>query len=231
MRVAVSLAVLLLMCTIASAQVTKSEKLLERAARDGRVDTVRQLLAAGAGILVTDPKDHWPAIVALVAAVQSPSDHALEIVNLLMASGAGVNSQGDYPILFYALLNKNPEKTDVLQALVAAGADIHGEAGLTMVTPLMFAAESGNSVTFVKFLLGAGARADVKDSSGNSALVHASRNKGSQALQIVKELLSVGREQAQLDRALEEAAANPNPSAPEIVRVLRSSGAKEREND
>jgi ankyrin repeat protein len=226
MKVAVSLACLLLMSTIASAQETKSAKLLERAARDGRVDTVRQLLAAGAGILVTDPKDHWPAIVALVAAVQSPSEHALEIANLLMASGAGVNSHDvmGNPVLFYALMNKNPEKTDVLQALVAAGADIHGKAGITRVTPLMVAAESGDSLTFVKLLLRAGARADIKDSSGSSALVHASRSKGSQALQIVKELLSAGREQAQLDRALVEATA-------EIIRVLRSSGAKEKEND
>ena len=120
---------------------------------------IRNLLLRGADANCVDSLDYTPLFLALTA---SPSEHLLDIVQLLCEFGANVNYSsnvffGDTPLHFAATLN-NP---GVIEQLFRYNADVHARnhAGYT---PLHVAAQNGNEASATAMFL-CGADLDSKE--------------------------------------------------------------------
>lgn len=126
-----------------------------------QAEGVRMLLAAGADAnTVANDGDGVLADAAGLGAV--------EVCRLLLAHGADPNRRGsfsDTPL--HAAARHTPEP-DVLDVLVAAGAELEARDGIEQ-TPLQNAASLGNDLAVLR-LCGLGARVDVRDGFGATPL-------------------------------------------------------------
>jgi ankyrin repeat protein len=118
---------------------------LVKAAEQGDVGRLRELLGAGVPATAADPADR--EFTALHRAVYA--GHA-EAVRVLLAAGADVNATPDRPVIVAA----SAGPVEIVRALLAAGADVH--AGHGDDTALVTAARHGG-LEVVRALIEAGA--------------------------------------------------------------------------
>ena len=140
---------------------------LIRAVRNGQIDSLRTLLAAGGEVEERDGLGHTPLMWA------AREGNKAEILKLLIGSGADLEAtdlEGRTALIRAAQTGR--DKTLLL--LLAAGASLEArdDEGLT---PLMWAARNGHHPTAEK-LLAAGADASASDPSGLTPLLWAARN-------------------------------------------------------
>src|SRR5712691_2451058 len=95
------------------------------AAGAGSLDVVKALVARGADVNIQN-KDGWTALHAAVNGDQ-PRAQAQPIVAFLLESGAHVDlatTDGLTPLML-AVQGKQPKSLDIVQALIAGGADVN----------------------------------------------------------------------------------------------------------
>ncbi|MRR17552.1 MAG: hypothetical protein EG826_13960, partial [Deltaproteobacteria bacterium] len=153
---------------------------LVRAARNGNLEIVQLLAEHGATIDIG--KDRGERTPLIEAAAQGHVD----VVKFLLEKGADVNARGSglTPLLAASVWGNLPagppgDKTKTIQALLENGADVNvqDESWLkTGRTPLMYAVLRGDAAV-VQALLAKGARKDLKNKDGDTALSLA-RKKG-----------------------------------------------------
>ena len=162
-----------------SETITVESSELITAVRNGKTDTVKALLEAGADVNAPSNIYGRPLRIASFYGYT-------EIVKALVAAGADVNQHDDIgaTALMAASLNGY---TETIKSLLEAGADVnqHDDIG---ATALMFASLYGYTET-IKSLLEAGADVNQHDDSGETALM-ATSDKGH--TETVKALLAAG---------------------------------------
>jgi len=142
-----------------------SAELLE-AVNKGDIDAVRRSLTAGADV---DSRDSEGSTLLMLAS------HAgnLPLVMALIEAGAGVNAcdERGWTPLMKAAYNADLDRgfADVVQALIAAGANIEAPIGYA-IRPLMLAAGYGETAV-VETLLKAGADVTARNEGGLTALM------------------------------------------------------------
>jgi len=170
------------------------------AARDGKIEAARALLAAGASVNFTDPDGSTPLIVALM------NGH-WDVAKLLVESGADVNAWdwwGQTPLFMAVDMNTLPTGArielptmdfatglDLINLLIAKGANVNVQLKLRPpyrnvgqdrladpaidygATPLLRAAKAAD-VPVMKALLAAGAQVDLPNAYGHTPLIVAS---------------------------------------------------------
>ena len=170
------------------------------AARDGKIEAVRALLAAGAHVNFADPDGSTPLIVALM------NGH-WDVAKLLIESGADVNAWdwwGQTPLFMAVDMNTLPTGArvelptmdfatglDIINLLIAKGANVNVQLKLRPpyrnvgqdrladpaidygATPLLRAAKAAD-VPAIKALLAAGAHVDLPNAYGHTPLIVAS---------------------------------------------------------
>lgn len=143
---------------------------LMHAASRGDLDAVKFCLRAGAGVDARDDEGSSPISYGCGSA--SP-----DVIKVLLAAGAGVNSRDKYggTPLYYA---SHAGDARMVETLLAAGAAVNAQ-NRDGQTPLMAAADgyepTAQSVLVAKILRDHGARDDLKDRYGLTALAHAKR--------------------------------------------------------
>ncbi len=142
------------------------------AAYEGKIDSVREGIAAGNNVNAVDERSLSPLHMA---AFNGNTD----VVKLLLEHGATLDAkdaEGKTPLL-HACTGPFAETVEVL---IAAGADVNTKEATEAFTPLMMAAGIGH-IEVVKVLLKHKADKDVLDNDGDSALQHA-QNSGHTAI-------------------------------------------------
>jgi ankyrin repeat protein len=146
------------------------------AALRGRVDSLREIIDAGADVNVQNENGYTPLIAAA-------HDGRIECIELLVDRGANANLEDEsgFTALTTAVQHSNEQ---TVQLLISKGADVNHRTTASF-TPLMFLAYNNCPPTSISqvanALLAAGADKDAKDDSGLTALDHA-RNKGIEEL-------------------------------------------------
>ena len=130
------------------------------AAKEGKIDTVKILLAKKADINAADSEG---CTALWWATYYSRTD----VLKLLVASGADVNPHNKeyYYALHWAARNGD---TDIVKALAEAGADLNPMTKGYLQTPMHMAVENRRNPA-VEILLAHGARTDIKDCNNNTA--------------------------------------------------------------
>jgi uncharacterized protein len=170
------------------------------AARDGKIEAARALLAAGATVNFTDPDGSTPLIVALM------NGH-WDVAKLLVEAGADVNAWdwwGQTPLFMAVDMNTLPTGArielptmdfatglDLINLLIAKGANVNAQLKLRPpyrnvgqdrladpaidygATPLLRAAKAAD-LPAMKALLAAGAHVDLPNTYGHTPLIVAS---------------------------------------------------------
>jgi len=140
--------------------------------------------------------------------IEATEGNKLEIVKLLLNSGANIHINNDVIII----LAVDTDNVELIEYLISRGANIHARND----KPLINAAFNGN-LNAVKFLLDNGVDAQTQD---NEALIKASLQKH---LEVVKLLLQYGADiQAQNNKALINASERGHL---EVVKFLLDNGA------
>ena len=217
------------------------DRRLVNAAADGDFGTVEALIAAGA-----DPNARMDGYPALQLAVR---DGTVEIVEALLAAGADVNAFGEWvpgccqdrdtalhqAVRYWHMCDDRiiefcPKRAELIQVLLAAGADVDARDKLGGWTPLHGAANEstwGEDWTevfeVIEMLLVAGADPNARSEYGHTPLHFAST---SFSLAVIATLLDAGAEvdarngdgRTPLHRAAEE-------GGPENVAALLDGGA------
>ncbi len=147
--------------SLVSLWTTPSGQLDVKKAKAMSVIMVKNALAKGATVDARNQN----RITTLIAACALKH---MDIVNLLLASGANVNARGNEGenALLAAVGN-----AALVKLLLSHGADVNAKAA-DGTTPLL-AAAIGTSVTTIKLLLSHGADVNAKDNSGGTALMEA----------------------------------------------------------
>ena len=223
-----------------------SEPTLVVAARMGKTEAVRRLIAGGADVEAKDYDGatglHWASLrgrgeVARVlldagANVQAtylnmgtmPLHFAAagqgseEVARMLLAAGARVDGKSDIGVTPLHVASRNGHE-GVVRVLLAARADVAGKAS-DGTAPLHCAAESGREGT-LRILLDAGADVAMQASDGWSALHHAAANGHEGAARV---LLHAGADVSSkdVDTPLHQAAVRGHAG---VARVLLHAGA------
>ncbi|KAH8805076.1 ankyrin repeat-containing domain protein [Xylogone sp. PMI_703] len=154
------------------------------------VDITKALLAVGADPNISYPQGHWGKQAKSLLQMAATKGN-LELVRELLSSGADVNSllrttSGTTSLLAEALSTYSA-KEEIIQLLVAAGADVN-EVGTSGNVPLTAAVRRGMLGT-VNLLLNAGANINLRKPDEDTALQAAMRRGNAD---IIKLLLSVG---------------------------------------
>ena len=137
---------------------------LIRAAENASLPLVERLLAAGAAASAAQANGLAPLMVAARTG-------NLDIVRTLLKHGADINAattELGATALMWAVAAPHPA---IVEALIAAGADVHGSTSKGM-TPLLTAAQRGDVET-ARLLIAAGADIDQPGSDGTHALPYA----------------------------------------------------------
>lgn len=152
-------------------QADLNRSLIRAIEKDGALSTVRQLLDKGADIHAVD---HIGDTTMEKAIFQK----RLDIVQLLLARGYGVNHQDQYgrTPLFHAALLAWPGKQEIAELLLEKGAAIHMRTD-SGDTALMYAAMNG-TLEIVKLLITHGADVGARDKY-NDTVLHAAGKHGS----------------------------------------------------
>lgn len=135
----------------------RGETLLMLAAREGKPNVVRTILAARPRLHVRSPLGESALMLATIMG------HA-EVARLLLEAGAPVNHSGWTPLIYAAARNR----TDIARLLIAKGADLNA-ASDNGTTALMMAAREGH-LQILLLLLEHGADARYVSADGHSAL-------------------------------------------------------------
>lgn len=173
---------------------------LHCATRSGHDGVVRQLISAGSDINALDYKDCTHIVLACFQGHQ-------EVVDTLLAAGDNTNliDCGLSGALRYAT---SEGYVSIMQALLQAGADINSGANASysvIPTPLGDAVVEGH-LHLLQFLLSHGAKPNVADASGMTALSMASH------------CLVSDRRYQPICKALQQAGAKAAPSMQEAMR-------------
>ena len=149
---------------------------LSYAARLGHVKMLNRMISFGLDLSIRDNAGHSP-LVAAVLNKQTPAALAL------IEHGANVNDHIDdyiYP-LHYAAYNGN---VDLAKALIKGGAELNPVITSNGYTPLHWAIYQ-KQIPLVELLAEAGARTDIPDKNGHTAL-QAAKDKGDHILKILE---------------------------------------------
>ncbi|KAJ6463288.1 ankyrin repeat-containing domain protein [Mycena vulgaris] len=203
---------------------------LQAASSTGATDVVRLLLSYGADVNGPDLHDEKSnaqggrfGTALQAAAFYERKSKALDIVGLLLDSGADVNAQGGMCETALAAASFRGF-TDVVQLLLDSGADVNA-AGGEKVYALREASAHGHAA-IVKLLLARGAHVNVRGRKGAESLQLASREGH---LEIVQLLLNnganVNAQGGEYGSALEAARSKGHT---EIVQILVQNGAVAR---
>lgn len=139
---------------------------LRRAAHDGHLSKVRELIEKGVNVNAKSDDDATP----LLGACQNGH---IDIVKLLLDKGADINTKAKYGSTALLLSSMNGHIT-VVKALIEKVADVNVKAKNGW-TPLMIASQNGH-VRVVETLLNKGANVNAQLNNGGTALILASQN-------------------------------------------------------
>lgn len=159
------------------------DELLNLASRYGQVEVMDVLLESGASVEAKDKLGR----TAVLSAVQSRNTEA---VSVLVTKGADVNARDAQQGTALQRAAGSFGTKEMVAVLISAGADVNA-ADKNGQTPLMWAARWGDAPR-VKDLINAGAKPDMRDSKGLSALDYAlnrrdkDANKKNEVLAIIK---------------------------------------------
>jgi len=158
---------------------------------DADMDAVELYIACGVDVNAEDENGVTPLTLAL------KSDELEDIAYLLLDSGADVDLRGLDAMAPLQLAVQMGERgnTGLVKALLNLGANPNGGPPARVVTPLMLAAQRGNSV-MVEDLVDAGASVSRVDAAGATALMYAPR-RGDEAM--VQVILDAGARQDRRD--------------------------------
>ena len=159
--------------------------------REGDLETVGLYLDCGVNVNAEDAVGATPLTLALTDAEFE------DIAYLLLDSGADVDVRGldgKTPLQLAVQMGERGN-TGLVKALLNLGANPNGGPPAKVVTPLMLAAQQGNSV-MVEDLVGAGASVSRVDAAGATALMYAAR-RGDHAM--VQAMLDAGAREDKRD--------------------------------
>ena len=198
----------------------------------GDVETVRSALAGGADPNAPDEYGCTPLCRTVSAGVDAPLSMHLEVIRLLVGSGAkidAVSPGGDTPLLLS--LRKGRSFTEVTELLLELGADPDGPGptGAVGEHPLNAAAREPASVRQLELLLSRGADVRLRDGTGRSPLETAVTSPNPSA-EKVRLLLDAGADINETFSLWEEEGVTPLMAAaalgsPDLVRLLLDRGA------
>ncbi|EQC31907.1 TKL/TKL-UNIQUE protein kinase, variant [Saprolegnia diclina VS20] len=136
---------------------------LNIAAAEGHLDIAALLLKAGASVNLGQRSGRTPLMVAAYFGF-------VELARLLLDHDADVNqTTATGTALGYAISGGHE---DVVEVLVAAGANVHVDNQVSKVSPILLAANQGH-VAIASRLLAAGAAVSDVDMNGNGVIYHA----------------------------------------------------------
>lgn len=136
------------------------------AAANGDAKTVEALVRAGANPNVQVVSFHGGEITPLISAINSDSEHRVEVASILISGKAQINPKGKFLIspLMHAVGN-----LEMVKLLLANGADVN-QKNFRGSTALMAAAIDGTP-SVVRYLLEQGADVNASDKDGITALM------------------------------------------------------------
>jgi cytohesin len=133
---------------------------IHHAARNGALEVVAAILEAGGEVGITG-ESQWPALFHAARARQ------VEVARLLVTHGADVDAAVKGLRAIHVAVHA--DAGDIIDVLADAGADLNATVG-AQVTPLQLAAKAC-SLDALKALLRHGARTDLKNQRGQTALM------------------------------------------------------------
>ena len=160
---------------------------LGSAARQGDIESVKELLAQGANVNGQD--DHgWTALMAVldngmkppsqVPQLGLPSLVYMDTVRFLLTRGADVNAKTELGVTPLMLALSNGQ-TEAVTLLLTHGADVNARNSVGK-SPLMYAISDSHTAqeqtAHTELLLARGADANARDDAGDSALSRAAQN-------------------------------------------------------
>lgn len=149
---------------------------LHLAARDGSLEAIKVILAAGANI---DRRNVAGESAMMLAAIQGHK----EVVHFLIQKEAQINHPGWTPLIYAATTGK----TDVIKILIDNHAYIDSSSP-NGVTSLMMAIRGGH-VSAVRLLIEEDADVRVKNDAGETALDWAERAKNAEMIRLIRSKL------------------------------------------
>ena len=150
---------------------------LIRAAGQGDIGTVRELLEKGANVNMKDNESGW---TPLMSAAFSGN---IDIVKLLIKKGSRVNAQDKFSWTPLMIASRSGH-ADIARVLLDAGADVNAKTG-TGYTSLMAASKQGHA-DIVKLLLAKGADVHARDQFGWRSITLAARSGHEDIVKILK---------------------------------------------
>jgi ankyrin repeat protein len=185
---------------------------LATAARNGNLEIVQLLVEHGAVVDIGKERgDRTPLI-------EAAGQGHVEVVKFLIAKGADVNFRGKglTPLLAVSaggriLLGPVGDKAKTIRVLLENGADVNVQDESWMKTgstPLMYAVMQGDAA-LVQALLTKGARLDLKNKDGNTALSLAKKDGLEYITQLLEKPASVGSSQP------------PDPSTHPLFKAIK----------
>jgi ankyrin repeat protein len=138
------------------------------AADNGDPKIIKALLGAGANPNVIAVSFHAGEITPLIRAINSDSEHRVEVARMLISAGAQINPKGKF---LASPLMHAVRDLELVKLLIANGADVN-QKNFRGATALM-AAAVGGTVSVVRYLLEQGADVNARDKDGTTALMGA----------------------------------------------------------
>lgn len=171
---------IILITTVSAKSFAETKTPLMKAASEGDKATVQKLIKAKTNINAEDPEERR---TALYFALQNEQK---EVIKLLIENGARLEnlSEDKETALFMATTTNN---TDLMKTLIKKNKSLLNTPDTDGTTPLMEAAKYGSKET-VEILLKAGAKKDLKNNLGSTALDIAKENKNEDAIQLLSEV-------------------------------------------
>lgn len=188
---------------------------LHDASKNGNLDEVNRLIAAGADVNTKDDDGTTPLHWAYRSTVS--------IIEALVAAGADVNAKENKGRTSLHWASGAPGGESIVEALLIAGSDVNAKDTIYGQTPLYWA----RSADIVSRLITAGADVNAKDNDGKTPL-HLPRN-----VDAIKALLAAGADVDAKDNdgltTLHHVTSAPSSSSEEIIanimKALLAAGA------